>query len=88
MRSEARCSCTLFIASNFTCKLAGLRPVAWDRHCHILLCIQFRGVQLIGSISQEAWSPWCDKIWRITSPDNDELLLGPGARWSYLSALR
>jgi hypothetical protein len=28
------------------------------------------------------------KIWRITSPDNDELLLGPGARWSYRSALR
>ena len=28
------------------------------------------------------------QIWRITSADNDELLLGPGARWSYRSALR
>jgi len=27
-------------------------------------------------------------IWRITSIDDDELLLGPGARWSYRSALR
>jgi hypothetical protein len=27
-------------------------------------------------------------IWRITSVDDDELLLGPGARWSYRSALR
>ena len=27
-------------------------------------------------------------IWRITSADNDELLLGPGACWSYRSALR
>jgi hypothetical protein len=28
------------------------------------------------------------QIWRITSVDNDELRLGPGARWSYRSALR
>jgi hypothetical protein len=27
-------------------------------------------------------------LWRITSADNDELLLGPGARWSYRTALR
>jgi hypothetical protein len=30
----------------------------------------------------------CGESWRISSAEDDELLLGPGARWSYRSGLR
>jgi hypothetical protein len=30
----------------------------------------------------------CGESWRISSTDDDELLLGPGARWSYRSGPR
>lgn len=30
----------------------------------------------------------CGESWRISSAEDDELLLGPGARWSYRSGVR
>jgi hypothetical protein len=30
----------------------------------------------------------CGETWRISAAEGDELLLGPGARWSYQSGLR